>query len=43
MHKQADLNNTNAAHKGRDGSAGSVPSGNQGTLPNNKSDMDAAR
>ena len=42
MHKQADLNNTNSAHNG-DGSAGSMPSGNQGTLPNNKSDMDAAR
>jgi hypothetical protein len=33
MHKQADLNNP----------AGGSPAGDQGTLPNNKSDMDAAR
>jgi len=32
MHKQADLNNP----------AGGSPAGDQGTLPNNKSDMDAA-
>ena len=33
MHKQADLNNP----------SGGSPAGDQGTLPNNKSDMDAAR
>ena len=33
MHKQADLNNP----------TGGSPAGDQGTLPNNKSDMDAAR